>query len=106
MLPLGGCPFPRRKFGTSTPSFFRHAWTFGSERRDSSTFSGNPSSVSEVMPKLAQVLDKTTLIRSVSYTPAGLFNHTAAIYQMLTGYTADKVSPSGQLEPPSPKDFY
>jgi len=23
----------------------------------------------------------------------------------LTGYTADKVSPSGQLEPPSPKDF-
>jgi hypothetical protein len=24
---------------------------------------------------------------------------------MMTGYTADKVSPSGQLEPPSPKDF-
>ena len=24
---------------------------------------------------------------------------------MLTGYTADNVSPSGQLEPPSPKDF-
>ena len=41
----------------------------------------------------------------MSYTPVGLFNHTAAIYQMLTGYTADKVSPSGQLEPPSPKDF-
>jgi len=34
-----------------------------------------------------------------------LFNHTAAHYQLLTGYTADKVSPSGQLEPPSPKDF-
>lgn len=59
----------------------------------------------ENLPKLAQVLDKTTLIRSMSYTPNGLFNHTAAIYQMLTGYTADKVSPSGQLEPPSPKDF-
>ena len=59
----------------------------------------------EVLPKLAQILDKTTLIRSMSYTPNGLFNHTAAIYQMLTGYTADKVSPSGQLEPPSPKDF-
>ncbi len=59
----------------------------------------------EVLPKLAQVLDKTTLIRSMSYTPNGLFNHTAAIYQMLTGYTADRVSPSGQLEPPSPKDF-
>src|SRR5439155_18507828 len=28
-----------------------------------------------------------------------------AIYQMMTGYTTDKVSPSGQLEPPSPKDF-
>jgi hypothetical protein len=61
--------------------------------------------VTEIMPKFAQVLDKLTLIRSMSYTPVGLFNHTAAIYQMLTGYTADKVSPSGQLEPPSPKDF-
>jgi hypothetical protein len=59
----------------------------------------------ENLPKLAQVVDKSTLIRSMSYTPIGLFNHTAAIYQMLTGYTADKVSPSGQLEPPSPKDF-
>jgi len=61
--------------------------------------------VTELMPKLAQVTDKLTLIRSMSYTPVGLFNHTAAIYQMHTGYTADKVSPSGQLEPPSPKDF-
>lgn len=59
----------------------------------------------ENLPRLAQVLDKTTLIRSMSYTPNGLFNHTAAIYQMMTGYTTDKVSPSGQLEPPSPKDF-
>lgn len=61
--------------------------------------------VTEVMPKFAQVLDKLTLIRSMSYTPVGLFNHTAAIYQMLTGYPPDKVSPSGQLEPPSPRDF-
>jgi len=61
--------------------------------------------VSEVMPNLANVLDKTTLIRSVSYTPAGLFNHTAAIYQMMTGYTPDKVSPSGQLEPPNRQDY-
>jgi hypothetical protein len=61
--------------------------------------------VTEVLPKFAQILDKVTLIRSMSYTPIGLFNHTAAIYQMLTGYTADKVSPSGQLEPPTPKDF-
>ncbi len=59
----------------------------------------------EVLPKLAQVNDKCTMIRSVSYTPNGLFNHTAAIYQMMTGYTTDKVSPSGQLEPPDPKDF-
>src|SRR5262249_53578655 len=57
----------------------------------------------ELLPKLAQVNDKATLIRSMSYTPNGLFNHTAAIYQMLTGWTADKVSPSGQLEPPTPK---
>src|SRR3954463_8141991 len=41
----------------------------------------------EIIPKLAQVIDKTTLIRSMSYTPNGLFNHTAAIYQMMTGYT-------------------
>src|ERR1700733_416806 len=61
--------------------------------------------VTEILPRLAQITDKFTFIRSMSYTPNGLFNHTAAIYQMLTGYTADKVSPSGQLEPPSPKDF-
>lgn len=66
----------------------------------------NPDAqVTELLPKLAQVLDKATLIRSMSYTPNGLFNHTAAIYQMMTGYTTDKVSASGQLEPPSPKDF-
>ena len=49
--------------------------------------------------------DKMTMIRSMSYTPNGLFNHTAAIYQMMTGYTTDKVSPSGQLEPPNAKDY-
>ena len=59
----------------------------------------------ELLPKLAQINDKFSMIRSVSYTPVGLFNHTAAIYQIHTGYTTDKVSPSGQLEPPSPKDF-
>ena len=61
--------------------------------------------VSETMPMMANALDKCTLIRSMSYTPNGLFNHTAAIYQMLTGYPPDRVSPSGQLEPPSPADF-
>jgi hypothetical protein len=61
--------------------------------------------ISETMPMMANALDKCTLIRSMSYTPNGLFNHTAAIYQMLTGYPPDRVSPSGQLEPPSPADF-
>ncbi len=61
--------------------------------------------LSETMPLLAQQMDKCTLIRSVSYTPNGLYNHTAAMYQMLTGEQADKVSPSGQLEPPAPNDF-
>jgi len=75
-----------------------------------SPFKTIPSKVSgmettELLPKLSQVTDKFTFIRTMSYTPIGLFNHTAAIYQMMTGYTADKVSPSGQLEPPSPKDF-
>lgn len=59
----------------------------------------------ELLPNLAKVNDKFTMMRSISYTPNGLFNHTAAIYQMMTGYTTDKVSPSGQLEPPSPKDY-
>src|SRR5947209_19995188 len=39
----------------------------------------------EVLPKFAQVNDKVTMIRSMSYTPNGLFNHTPPIYQMLTG---------------------
>jgi uncharacterized protein (DUF1501 family) len=59
----------------------------------------------EVLPQLAKVNDKFTMIRSMSYTPNGLFNHTAAIYQIMTGYTTDKVSPSGQLEPPNAKDY-
>jgi hypothetical protein len=75
-----------------------------------SVFSNIPTKLpgvhyTENLPKLAQINDKFTMIRSMSYTPNGLFNHTAAIYQMMTGYTTDKVSPSGQLEPPSPKDF-
>jgi hypothetical protein len=59
----------------------------------------------EILPELAKVNDKFTMVRSMGYTPNGLFNHTAAIYQIMTGYTTDKVSPSGQLEPPDPKDF-
>jgi len=59
----------------------------------------------EILPRLAQVTDKITLIRSMSYSPNGLFNHTSAIYQMMTGWTTDRVSPSGQLEPPDPRDF-
>jgi hypothetical protein len=61
--------------------------------------------VTELLPRFAQITDKVTLIRSMSYSPVGLFNHTAAIYQMLTGYQADAVSPSGQLEPPNPRDY-
>ncbi len=61
--------------------------------------------VTELVPRLAKQLDKVTLIRSLSYTPAGLLNHTAAMYQILTGYLPDKVSPTGQLEPPNQNDF-
>ncbi|HEY0457463.1 MAG TPA: DUF1501 domain-containing protein, partial [Verrucomicrobiae bacterium] len=35
----------------------------------------------DVLSKMAKVNDKITMIRSMSYTPNGLFNHTAAIYQ-------------------------
>ncbi len=59
----------------------------------------------EILPGLAKVNDKMTMLRAMSYTPNGLFNHTAAIYQIMTGYTTDKVSPSGQLEPPNAKDY-
>src|SRR3954452_14126622 len=59
----------------------------------------------EILPELAKVNDKFTMIRSMSYTPNGLFNHTAAIYQIMTGYTTDKVSPSALFEPPDPKPF-
>jgi hypothetical protein len=38
------------------------------------------------LPHTSSIVDDITLIRSMSYTPNGLFNHTAAIYQMLTGY--------------------
>lgn len=61
--------------------------------------------VTELLPQIAAINDKTTMIRTMSYTPIGLFNHTAAIYQMMTGYQADAVSPSGQLEPPTPRDY-
>src|SRR3989454_9033536 len=37
----------------------------------------------EILPRLAKVNDKMTMIRSMSYTPNGLFNHTAAIYQIM-----------------------
>lgn len=75
-----------------------------------STFAPIPTKIpgiqfTELLPKLAQINDKFTLIRSMSYSPAGLFNHTAAMYQTLTGYTTDRVSPSGALEPPDSKDF-
>jgi Protein of unknown function (DUF1501) len=59
----------------------------------------------ELLPKLSLQIDRASLIRTMSYSPNGLFNHTAAIYQMHTGYTTDKVSPSGQLEPPNAKDY-
>jgi uncharacterized protein (DUF1501 family) len=75
-----------------------------------SAFSTIPTKIpgthfTEILPRLAKVNDKFTMINSMSYTPNGLFNHTAAIYQIMTGYTTDKVSPSGQLEPPNAKDF-
>jgi Protein of unknown function (DUF1501) len=75
-----------------------------------SAFSTIPTKIpgvhfTDILPKLAKVNDKFTMIRSMGYTPNGLFNHTAAIYQIMTGYTTDKVSPSGQLEPPNAKDY-
>src|SRR5207244_5329757 len=42
--------------------------------------------VSEVMPLLATQLDNATLIRSMSYPPAGLLNPIAPLYQVMTGH--------------------
>ncbi len=41
--------------------------------------------VTELLPKFAEVTDKVTMIRSMSYTPNGLFNHTAAIIESAYG---------------------
>jgi len=60
--------------------------------------------LTELLPRFGQVTDKVTLIRSLSYTPLSLLNHTAGIYQTLTGYAVDLVGPSAGLEPSSPKD--
>src|SRR2546422_2665443 len=57
------------------------------------------------MRMMSQKLDKVTLNHSITSTSNGMYNPTAAIYQMLAGAPPDKVSPSGQLEPPSPADF-
>src|ERR1022692_3030098 len=43
--------------------------------------------ISETMPMMAEQLDKCTLIRSMSYTPNGLFNHTAAIVPAPCSYS-------------------
>ncbi|MBS0210639.1 MAG: DUF1501 domain-containing protein [Planctomycetes bacterium] len=48
--------------------------------------------VTELLPRLAAVMDRATLVRSMSYTPAGGLNHTAGIYQLLTGHAADRAS--------------
>src|SRR5205814_1621683 len=70
-----------------------------------SVFKKIPSKVpgmetTELLPKIAAVTDKFTFLRSMSYTPVGLFNHTAAIYQFYTCYPADKASAPGQRKPP------
>lgn len=52
--------------------------------------------VTELLPKLAQVLDRATLVRSMSYSPSGPLNHTAGIYQMLTGHAAERAPAAGR----------
>jgi hypothetical protein len=61
--------------------------------------------VTEIMPKLARVLNRATLIRSCSYSPTGLFDHSAAIYEVLTGHVPETRSMDGELEPPSTADM-
>ena len=54
--------------------------------------------VTELLPKFAQVLDKATLIRSMSYTPVGLFNHTAAKSVRPTGTAQSEGFPECRLQ--------
>ena len=54
--------------------------------------------LTEVMPRLARQMDKVTLVRSVSYTPAGIFDHAAAIHETLTGAPPELFLPSGRIE--------
>jgi len=60
--------------------------------------------LTEVMPKLARVINRATLIRSCSYAPTGLFHHTAAIYETMTGHRPRASSIDGQLDAPSTDD--
>ena len=57
----------------------------------------------ELLPKLAQVNDKVTMIRSMSYTPIGLFNHTAAIYQMLPATRPTRSARRANSNRPAPR---
>ena len=59
----------------------------------------------ENLPRLSQLNDRFTMIRSMSYTPNGLFNHTAAIYQMMTGLHDRQSQPVGTTRTAITKRF-
>jgi uncharacterized protein (DUF1501 family) len=61
--------------------------------------------LTEVLPQLAQVADKFTLLRSLGVKPRGLANHGSAIYMLMTGYDPANFSPSGLAVPPSREDL-
>src|SRR5437667_7311432 len=46
----------------------------------------------EILPELAKVNDKFTMIRSMSYTPNGLFNHPAPTHHIQTHHTTAKLT--------------
>jgi len=61
--------------------------------------------IGEVLPKLAQLTDKFTIMRTVGCKPKGLPNHGSAIYMLMTGHESSNFSPTGLSVPPTRDDL-
>jgi hypothetical protein len=61
--------------------------------------------LTEVLPRLARVADRFSLVRSLGVKPRGLANHGAAIYMLMTAHDPSNFSATGLAVPPSPDDL-
>jgi hypothetical protein len=61
--------------------------------------------LTEVLPKLARVANRFSLIRSIAVKPRGLANHGAAIYMLMTGHDPNNFTSTGLAVPPTREDL-